>query len=62
MNLKDDASIWYGHNHGEMKIVSDEGIEKLFLDSRSHAKKKDNEIYRGLFSCNNSILQIHECI
>jgi hypothetical protein len=65
MNLKDDAFIWwnsYGLNYEEIKSLSDEECEKLYLDRWSHSKKKYNEIHRGLFLCGNSILQVHGCI
>jgi hypothetical protein len=55
----------YGGNHltlMKMMALSNEAYEKLFLDKWSHAKKKDKESTKGLFSCGNSILQVHGCI
>jgi hypothetical protein len=35
---------------------------KNILDRWSHVGKKDKESTKGLFSCGNSILQVHGCI
>jgi hypothetical protein len=42
--------------------LSDEAYVKLILDKWSHTKCKDEESNKGLFSCGNSILQVHGCI
>ena len=34
----------------------------MFLDKWSHAKKKDIESHKCLFSCGNILLQVHGCI
>ena len=61
--LKDDANVWWNSlNHDKMKTLSDEEFEQVFLDKWSHAKKKDIESHKGLFSCGNIILQVHGCI
>ena len=39
--------------------LSDEAYVKLIFDKWYHAKCKDEERSKGLFSCGNSILQIH---
>jgi hypothetical protein len=63
VNLKDDAHIWLdGLSYEDIKALSDEEYEKLYIDRWSHAKKKDNNIHMSLFSCNNFILQVHGCI
>jgi hypothetical protein len=43
-----------------MRGISDEEFEKVFLEKWSHAKSKERS--KGLFSCGNSILQVHGCI
>jgi hypothetical protein len=61
--LQGDATIWWKSlNYNKMMALSDEEFEKLFLDKWSHAKKNDKERNKGLFSCGNSILQVHGCI
>jgi hypothetical protein len=55
----------YGGNHltiVRLMTLSNEAYEKLNLDKWSHAKCKDKESTKGLFSCGNSILQVHGCI
>ena len=42
--------------------LSDEACVKLILEKWSHAKCKYDERSKGLFSCGNSILQVHGCI
>jgi hypothetical protein len=49
-------------DYKKMMALSDEEFEKLFLDKWSHAKSKDKECTKGLFSCGKSILQVHGCI
>jgi hypothetical protein len=46
----------------KMMALSNKAFEKLFLDKWSHAKSKAKESTKGLFSCGNSILQVHGCI
>ena len=45
-----------------MLWIFDEEFEKLFLDRWSHVEKHDTKRTNGLFSCGNSILQVHGCI
>jgi len=45
-----------------MKALSDEDIEKVFLDKWSHIVKKDQNSSKGLFSYEYSLLKIHGCI
>jgi hypothetical protein len=45
-----------------MMTLSNEEFEKILLDRWSHGKNKDTERTKGLFSCGNSILQVHGCI
>jgi len=45
-----------------MMALFDEAYENIFLDKWSHANSKDRESINGLFSCGNSILQVHGCI
>ena len=45
-----------------MKALSDEDIEKLFLDKWSHKVNKDQDSSKGLFSYEYSLLKIHGCI
>jgi hypothetical protein len=45
-----------------MMALFDEAFEKLFLDKWSHAKSKNKEGTKDLFSCDNSILLVHGCI
>jgi len=42
-----------------MKGISNEAMEKLILDRWSHFGKKYKESTKGLFSYDNSILQVH---
>ena len=61
--LKDDANLWLNSlNYDKMMTLSDDEFEQVFLDKWSHAKKKDIEIHKGLFSCDNILLQVHGCI
>jgi hypothetical protein len=53
---------WKSFDYVKMMTLSDEAFEKLFLDKWSHAKSKNKESTKGLFSCGNSILQVHGCI
>jgi hypothetical protein len=63
MNLRDDASIWWnGVQSEEIHALSNKEYEKIFLDKCSHAKIKDKDCTKGLFSCDNSILQVHGCL
>jgi hypothetical protein len=45
-----------------MMTLSNEEFEKVLLDKWSKSKSKDKEITKGLFSCGNSILQVHGCL
>ena len=61
--LQNDAYIWWKSlNHDKMKTLLDEEFEQVFLDKWSHAKKKDIESHKCLFSCGNILLQVHGCI
>ena len=58
--LKDDANVWWNSlNYDKMMTLSDEEFEQVFLDKWSHAKKKDIDNNKGLFSCGNILLQVH---
>ena len=60
--LKDDANVWWNSlNYDKMMTLSDEEFEQVFLDKWSHAKKKEIESHNALFSCGNTILQVHGC-
>ncbi len=37
-------------------------FEKILLDKWSHGENKDKERAKSLFSCEKSILQVHDCI
>ena len=55
--LKDDANVWWNSfNHDKMKTLSNEEFEQVFLDKWSHAKKKDIENHKDLFSCDYFLL------
>ena len=61
--LQDDAKVWWDSlNHDNIETLSDDEFELVFLDKWSHAKKKDVESHKGLFSCGNILLQAHGCI
>jgi hypothetical protein len=61
--FKEDVAIWWQSlDFAKMMALSNEAYEKLLLDKWSHAKSKDKEITKGLFSCGNSILHVHGCI
>jgi hypothetical protein len=61
LNLQGDVAIWWNSlNYSKMMALSDEEFEKVFLEKWSHAKSKKRS--KGLFSCGNSILQVHGCI
>jgi hypothetical protein len=63
MNLRDDASIWWsGLQSEQIHALLDKEYEKLFLEKWSHAKIKDKDYTKVLFSCGNSILQVHGCL
>ena len=63
MNLRDDARIWWDIiNSKEIHALSNEEFEKVFLSRWSHVGKRDTKSTKGLFSCGNSILQVHGCI
>lgn len=64
MNLQDDARIWWDTYSSEkvpVKNISNEDIEKLFLDKWSNAKK-DQMGHKGLVSYEHSILKFHGCV
>jgi hypothetical protein len=59
----DYAEIWWQSlDSTKMMALFDEAFEKLFLDKWSHAKSKNKEGTKDLFSCDNSILLVHGCI
>jgi hypothetical protein len=52
----------YGLKYEEMKSLSYEKYENLFLEKWYRIVKKDNKSTRYLFSRHNFILQVHGCI
>jgi hypothetical protein len=61
--LVDTTAIWCESlNHDKLKTLSNDEFEQVFLDKWSHAKKKDIESHKGLFSCGNILFQVHGCI
>jgi hypothetical protein len=61
--LEIDIVAW-GHLHDDDKMeeLTTEAYEHVFLARWSHVDKKDKKSTRTLFSCDNSILQVHGCI
>jgi hypothetical protein len=61
--LQGDATIWWNLlDYNMIRTLSDKEFEKVFLDRWSRAGKRDTKCTKGLFSCGNSILQVHGCI
>jgi hypothetical protein len=59
--LKEDVGTWWKSlDQVKMRGISDEEFENVFLEKRFHAKSKERNM--SLFSCGNSILQVHGCI
>jgi hypothetical protein len=54
--------LWQSLDSTKMMALSDVAFEKIFLDKWPQTKSKDKESTRGLFSCDNSILQVPGCI
>ena len=55
--LDDDAMVWWESlDYDQLQTLLDEEFEQVFLDKWSHAKKKDIESHKGLFSCGNILL------
>jgi hypothetical protein len=53
----DDIRIWWNEvNSKEIHALLDKEYEKVFLYKRYHAKIKDKDYTKGLFSYGNSIL------
>jgi hypothetical protein len=59
--LREDSHTWWNSlSNRKMMALSDEEFEKVLLEKWPHAKIKERN--KGLFSCGNSILQVHGCI
>jgi hypothetical protein len=49
--FKEDVAIWWQSlDFAKMMALFDDAYEKLLLDKWSHAKSKDKESTKGLFS------------
>ena len=60
--MKDARTWWQSLDHDKMMGIFNEAFEKILLAKWSHAKNKYKERTKVLFSCGNSILQVHGCI
>ena len=57
--LDDDATMWWDSvDLDQLKTLSDELFEQVFLDKWFHAKKKDIKSHKDLLSCGNILLQV----
>ena len=61
LHLQGDATIWWNSlNYRKMMALFDEEFENFLFEKWSCAKSEERN--KGLFSCGNSILQVHGCI